>query len=123
MVLCISGSLFVFNENEDKRQEKFEKIYLQYGRLMYSKAMQILNDHSLSEDAVSEAFIRIYKNLHKLEDKVPSPQTASFVVTVVKNVALSKNVSILNMSRIKEKKHGKNRISFCFGKQCRRLVH
>lgn len=89
MVLFIAGSLFVFEDSESKKQEKFEKIYLQYGRLMYSKAMQILGDHSLSEDAVSEAFIRVFKNLHKLEDKVPSPLTASFVVTVVKNVALT----------------------------------
>lgn len=89
MILCIAGTLFTFENNEQQEQEKFEKIYLQYGRLMYSKAYEILKDHALSEDAVSEAFIRIYRNLYKLSNIVPCPETASFVVIVVKNVALT----------------------------------
>lgn len=85
MILCIAGTLFIIEDSDNK----FERIYLQYGKLMYHKAYEILKDYSLAEDAVSEAFIRIFKNLHKLDDEVPSGRTASFVVTVVKNVALT----------------------------------
>ena len=83
-IFFIAQSAYVFNDSD-----KFEKIYTQYVRLMMYKATEILHDASLAEDAVSEAFIRIYKNLHKLEDDIPSPRTASFVVTVVKNTALT----------------------------------
>ncbi|MBE7066518.1 MAG: sigma-70 family RNA polymerase sigma factor [Ruminococcaceae bacterium] len=89
MLLYVAGTLFAFDDDEQRQQEKFEKIYLQYGRLMYSKAYEILKDHALSEDAVSEAFIRIFKNLYKLSDTVPCPETASFVVVVVRNVSLT----------------------------------
>ena len=88
MILYVAGTLFVFND-DNKNSSKFDKVYLQYGKLMYSKAYEILRDYGLAEDAVSEAFIRIYKNLHKLDDEVPSARTASFAVTVVKNVALT----------------------------------
>lgn len=88
LILYVAGTLFVFND-DNKNSSKFEKVYLQYGKLMYSKAYEILRDYGLAEDAVSEAFIRIYKNLHKLDDEVPSARTASFAVTVVKNVALT----------------------------------
>ena len=87
MIIYIAGTVFVLEGKAD--EDKFEKIYEQYGRLMYSKAYEILQDHYLAEDAVSEAFIRILKNLRKLDDEVPSARTASFVVTVVKNVALT----------------------------------
>jgi RNA polymerase sigma-70 factor (ECF subfamily) len=89
LILYVAGTLFVFNDDDDKNSSKFEKIYLQYGKLMYSKAYEILKEYSLAEDAVSEAFIRIFKNLHKLDNEVPSARTASFVVTVVKNVSLT----------------------------------
>lgn len=89
MIIYVAGSLFVFDDNDVEGYSKFEKIYMQYGKLMYSKAYEILRDYDIAEDAVSEAFIRIFKNLHKLDDEVPSARTASFVVTVVKNVALT----------------------------------
>lgn len=89
MILYVAGVLFVFDDNDVENSNKFEKIYLLYGKLMYSKAYDILKEHSLAEDAVSEAFIRVFRNLHKLDDEVPSGRTASFVVTVVKNVALT----------------------------------
>lgn len=84
MFIVLSGILFVLSDND-----KFTEIYRQYAKLIYYKAYEILKDHGLSEDAASEAFIRIYKNLHKLADEVPSPPTAAFAVTVVRNVALT----------------------------------
>jgi len=78
--------LFTFASESDRN--KFECIYEKYKRLMWTKAFDILKDHALAEDAVSEAFIRAYKNLHKIGEP-DSPQTASFLVTIVKNVAIN----------------------------------
>lgn len=74
-------------ETEDDRL-KFEYIYEKYKRLMLHKAYLILKDYSLSEDATSEAYLRIYKNLNKIDD-VDSPKTISFLVTIVRNVAIT----------------------------------
>ena len=73
--------------SENERQ-KFEYIYEKYKRLLWTKAFDILKDHALAEDAVSEAFIRAYKNLHKIGDG-DSPQTVSFLVVIAKNVAIN----------------------------------
>ena len=83
-MLCFT-ILLVYSEE----QQKFELIYRQYCNLMHYSAFQILRDNGLAEDAVSEAFIRIYKNLHKVDDVVPSNRTAAFAVTITRNVALS----------------------------------
>ena len=69
-------------------RDVFESLYNTYRTLMYRKAMGILRDEMLAEDAVSEAFLRIYKNMDKI-DGVTTPRTASFVVTIVKNTALT----------------------------------
>jgi RNA polymerase sigma-70 factor (ECF subfamily) len=42
----------------------------------------------LAEDAVSEAYLRVYRNLDKVEDP-DSPRSAAFLVTIVRNVALT----------------------------------
>lgn len=91
LTLCGEGVfwvflLFVFASEEQR--DKFELLYQSYKRLMLYKAYQILGDHMLAEDAVSEAFIRIYKNVDKIEDP-SSGSAAAFAATVVKNVALS----------------------------------
>lgn len=75
-----------FATENDK--SKFEYIYDHYKKLLLYKAYHVLNDYSLAEDALSEAFIRIYKNLHKIDD-VQSPQTISFLVTIVKNISIT----------------------------------
>ena len=79
--------LFMTFSSENEK-EKFEYIYHKYKRLLLYKANQILKDFTLSEDAVSEAFIRIYKNLHKIEE-ADSNKTVSFIVTIVKNTSLT----------------------------------
>ena len=88
--------IFLTFATEDDKL-KFELLFEKYKRLLLYKAYGILNDYPLAEDAVSEAFIRIYKNLNKIED-VNSPKSVSFLVTIVKNTSLT----ILE----KQKKHG-----------------
>lgn len=78
--------IFVFATIEQR--DKFEVLYQSYKRLMLYKAYQVLGDTMLAEDAVSEAFIRIYKNMDKIEDPA-SGSAAAFAATVVKNVALT----------------------------------
>ena len=73
--------------SEDERR-KFESLFDKYQRLLLHKAFGILGDHALAEDAVSEAYIRIYKNLNKIEE-TDSPRTVSFLLTIVKNTSLT----------------------------------
>jgi len=79
--------LFLSFNSEDERN-KFEYIYNKYKRLLLHKSYEILKDQNLAEDSVNEAFMRIYKNLHKIED-VDSNMTISFLVTIVKNTSLT----------------------------------
>ena len=67
---------------------QFDYLYEKYKRLMWVKAHDILRDHALAEDAVSEAFIRVYRHIDKIEDP-DSSKTVAFLVTIVKNVAIT----------------------------------
>lgn len=73
--------------SEDER-DKFEYLYNKYKSLLFYKCLVILNDYMLAEDAVSEAYLRIYRNLHKI-DAPDSPQSISFMVTIARNAALT----------------------------------
>jgi len=75
-----------FNTAGDK--EKFDYLYSRYVKLLLYKAYAVLRDYALAEDAVSEAFIRVYKNLDKIED-CDSGKTAAFLVIIARNCALT----------------------------------
>jgi len=77
---------FAFPDEETK--DKFEYMYNKYKKLMFHKAYQILQNHALTEDAVSEAFIRVYKNFDKIGDP-DANMSIAFLMTIVKNVALT----------------------------------
>ena len=79
--------IFTALENEDDRN-KFLKIYEEYRSLMFYVANRILKDRASAEDAVSDSFIKIIHNLHKI-DQIPCPKTKSFIVIIVKNTALN----------------------------------
>ena len=80
--------LLIFSFASEDERDKFEFIFNKYNKLMLHKAYSVLRDYSLAEDAVSEAFIRIYKNIRKIDDP-SSNRTIAFVVTIVKNVSLT----------------------------------
>ncbi len=74
-------------ETQDE-MAKFDYLYNRYKYLLFSRAWAILRDYMLAEDAVSEAYIRIYRNLHKIEG-ADTPRSIAFMVTIVKNCALT----------------------------------
>ena len=80
--------MLILTFSSEWERDKFEYIFQTYKKLMLHKAYGILQDYMLAEDAASEAFIRIYKNLHKIDDPT-NKKTIAFVVTIVKNVALT----------------------------------
>ncbi|HIX65953.1 MAG TPA: RNA polymerase sigma factor [Candidatus Anaerotruncus excrementipullorum] len=73
---------------KDRDQSKFEQLYLTYRQLMYHVAYGVLRDPQLSEDAVHQAFMRILNHLGKISE-VDCPKTKSFVVIIVKNIAIN----------------------------------
>lgn len=80
--------IFLLSFSSESDKEKFEYLYSKYKNLLLHKAYEILKDYMLAEDAVSEAYLRIYKNLHKIDDP-DSNQSIAFAVTIAKNTALT----------------------------------
>ena len=80
--------ILLFAFSSEAEQNKFDYLYSKYKNLLLHKAYEILGDYALAEDAVSEAYIRIYKNIHKIGDPAAN-QSIAFVVTIVRNVALT----------------------------------
>ena len=71
-----------------EEKTKFEMLYYTHRRTMLHIAIKILKDHQLAEDAVQEAFIRLAKNLYKI-DQVNCPRTRLFTVVIVRNISLT----------------------------------
>lgn len=80
--------LLLLSFQTERDRDAFEYVFQRYKGLMLHKAYSVLRDYMLAEDALSEALLRIYRNIHKIQDPA-SPQAAAFVVTIVKNVALT----------------------------------
>ena len=76
----------VFNsENDEKR---FYDLYTKYNKLLYKYAYDILKNHHDTEDALQDAWFKISKNLHKIENQ-SEQRTVNFMITVLKNCAIN----------------------------------
>ena len=82
----LSIYLALIDEPSDK--EKFLAIYENYKDIMYQKAMSVLHNSSLSEEAVQESLIKIAKNISKISS-VNCSQTQFFIVIIVRNTSLT----------------------------------
>lgn len=67
--------------------DRLVKLYELYEQKMYVVAYSILKDQWQAEDAVSEAFIRIMKNMDKLKDE-ESDKTKRFIIRVIRSAAI-----------------------------------
>ncbi|NLU53321.1 MAG: sigma-70 family RNA polymerase sigma factor [Clostridiaceae bacterium] len=88
-----------------EKKRKLELLYLTYRRLMFHVAYGILKDEGLAEDAVHQAFLKILENFDKVGD-ILSHKSKSYVVTIVRNVAINmynsrKRHSIISLEETK----------------------
>lgn len=65
----------------------FEQIYRTYRAAMFGIAVAVLRDHHLAEDAVSEAFIKIAKNMNKISS-LDGQVRKDYIVILTRNSAL-----------------------------------
>lgn len=72
----------------EQEKTKFEQLYLTYRQTMFYVANSILQDPQLAEDAVHQAFLRIMDHMGNILE-IECPQTKSFVVIIVKNIAIN----------------------------------
>lgn len=78
--------LLAFSSESEK--ELFEQMYVKYKKLVFFKAMEILHQEASAEDVVSETYLRLFRNIHKVRD-VDTASRLAFLMTIAKNVALT----------------------------------
>lgn len=71
-----------------EKQEKLQRLYQLYEQPMYHIAYAILHHVEQSEDAVSDAFLKVIKNLNRIAE-VDSPQTRQFMIQIIRNTAIN----------------------------------
>ena len=69
--------------------KKIEQLFNLYSDLMLQHAYYILKDITTSQDAVSEAFLRVIKIIEKINE-LDCPKTRKLMVIIVENI--SKNI-------------------------------
>lgn len=71
----------------DDLSRRMEEVYRQYRSPMFRVAQAVLRDEGLAEDAVQQAFLKIFQNFDKI-DWEDCNKTRSFIVILVKNTAI-----------------------------------
>lgn len=71
---------------EENEKVLFEDIYYHYRNLLFTYAKNIVNNPYDAEDVLQNAFIKIAKNIKKI-NSVNSNETKSFLIVITKNTA------------------------------------
>ena len=82
LALCLA----LIDDESDKI--KFEELYWEYKDLMFYCANEKLHDTHRAEEAVSDAFIHVAKNM-SMVDEVKSPRTKRLLVIIVERTAIN----------------------------------
>lgn len=71
----------------DQLSRQMEELYRQYRSPMFRVALAVLRDEDLAEDAVQQAFLKIFQNFEKIE-WADCNKTKSFIVILIRNTAI-----------------------------------
>lgn len=92
--------LAMLDTTEEK--SKFEVLYKEYRNTMYNHAYGILKDNYLAEDAVHNAFLKLTKNLEKVNE-IKCKETRNYLVILVRGAAIdiyNQNKKIVPMDEL-----------------------
>ena len=78
----------VVNVSKEENRRKIERLYELYEQPMYRIAYAILHHVQQAEDAVSDAFVKIIRNLSQI-DAADSAETKRFIVQIIRNTAIN----------------------------------
>jgi len=87
----------MFKKDGEDTLRKIERMYSKYKNLMHREAYNILKDDGLAEDAVQQSFIKVIKNIEKLDEENIA-RTRNYLVIICRNTAIDiyKNRLYLN---------------------------
>ena len=71
----------------EELQQSFEALYHRYKGLMYTRAYEIVQQSETAEDIVHEAFIKIAKNMHMVQNTLPERRKA-LIMRILENTAI-----------------------------------
>lgn len=74
--------------DEDERN-KLEELYYTYNKELFYVAYQILRDYHDAQDVLQNAFIKVYKHLHKIGD-IRCKKTRAYLVIIVRNLSFDR---------------------------------
>ena len=74
--------------DEEEGINKAERLFMKYKDVMFGAAFSILNDTHLADDAVSQSFAKLLKNIDKI-DEDNEKKTSSYMTVVCKNIAIN----------------------------------
>lgn len=74
-------------ENEEGI-DKAERLFMKYRDVMYGAALSVLNDIHLADDAVSQSFVKLLKNIDRIDEE-NEKKTSSYMTVVCKNIAIN----------------------------------
>ena len=78
--------LFLIFDTEEEKQLAI-MLYEKYSKFMFKVAFDILNNNYAAEDALQQAFIKISKNLDKI-DKFNEIKTRNYIGLITRNTAI-----------------------------------
>ena len=70
-----------------EESDKFESLYLKYRKHMKYIALKILNDDQLAEDAVHNAFLKIFNHINEFVD-LECQRTKNLIVIITRSVSI-----------------------------------
>jgi len=74
--------------DEEAETDKAERLFTKYKEAMFCVAFSILNDVHLADDAVSQSFVKLLKNIDRIDEE-NEKKTSSYMTVVCKNIAIN----------------------------------
>lgn len=92
-------SAYISTVDTPTEKELIAQLYNAYKQFMYNISMSLLGNKEDAEDAVQDSFVRIIKNLDKIQNPY-SRKTKSYITVITKNICLDHLKKQQNMQKV-----------------------